>query len=186
MAKAASLPGLQILGPVGGIVGGAFGAIDASKSNSALTKSASREAYDIVSRGVNEKQLRAEQADQFTGTARVVQGSTGSSQLGSNALNFAEIVEQAAGDAGVDVKIIDDEMKSRLESLRERVRASSRSPILEGFQGAVMGLQAGQAIAGAAGAFAKAPTPKAKTPYYVKGLPGVHLSGLARRPVQWG
>lgn len=134
----------------GAAIGAATSILAAREANRALERAAFRESQALTAGYLDERQQRAEQFGQYRSLLGLIQGASGgSSQLGSASLNFGELAQSVAGDAAMDIGIIDREYRYRLANITESVRQQSRSVIYDGITGAMSGFAAGSQLKGA-------------------------------------
>src|SRR5690606_24171644 len=127
---------LFAIGSIGAI--GGLAALEQSQQNDAIRRAYEAESLQLTRQAMDLRTQRAERAQTFAGqvASRTAQTGMGgpARSAGSASLNVRELVTQAAGDAAVDVQIIDDELRAQLDALKARAEGGMRNPFLAGAQ----------------------------------------------------
>lgn len=118
----------------------------ANAANNALRSAAQSNAVQITRAAVDRRQQRIER---FIAEREIIAGAD--LERGGGSENVRREVAAAAGDAGVDLQIIEDELKAGIAQINADLRANYQSPVLAAAKGALAGVSAGAAFNSAFG-----------------------------------
>lgn len=122
------------------------------RQNDAYADAANAEAVAMTRKAIDDRIIRSRMFEEYRGAQRARASALGGPQaLPATSENTRDEINQAAADATLDVMVISDELKDRMEALRARLKSQTKSPFLAAAEGAVQGYQIGSMFKGGSG-----------------------------------
>lgn len=125
------------------------------RQNKALARAGSAEAKMLALKHIDDRMQRSQSFARQRGSMMVAGGSSGTSAAGSASRTLASQIARSAGDATLDVGVLRDQTKYRMEELRARIRSQQKHAGLEALSAGMQGFMMGMSL----GAPSGAPTP---------------------------